>query len=550
MKCPNCGREIEGSSCPFCEQPNILVNDKEYRRRREEWEREQVRLSRQETAAGREETSAADKLEELGKRLVPAKKDRKQNKKKQPDRKSKNSREPKKKLSPEELQARRSKRQRNQRLYIGMGISVLAAAFFIVIGLMSVRRMMSIYFKIDQTIYKNDWNQQAQQEPGDEQIWNGDNSGLFNAVIPKEINGKTFVSQQASMDGEYFSAVTYDALQRYYTLWCWDKNVGTVERLVTTADNVEILYVDNDGTVYYKVIEYVGEGTQAGNTLNQVKLDKTQVIIGENVLNQYIFLKNKSIVYLTDEGNLYMTTFDKVRESVLMASGVTNMMAELKFCENRYSEEALAVHNTYAQPRIVYVMDGKVRYSNLKNFKESVVLFDTQNHSVDVVYQESQKYAYCIGTNAIEGISASEEESALTLLGKIKSGTKALYLNHEESMIYISEGGKLVSIQYKDGSFSKSLIEGAPLVTGKTTSIMLPDGDGGLLTVNNGKYYFTDDLDKTIVELKGYSGNGVNLLSYHQKKIYVVDENKVMYVFDKNGKLEETVENTEYVWVG
>ena len=38
MKCPKCGNEYEGVSCPQCKEVKIVINDSDYLRRKKEWE--------------------------------------------------------------------------------------------------------------------------------------------------------------------------------------------------------------------------------------------------------------------------------------------------------------------------------------------------------------------------------------------------------------------------------------------------------------------------------------------------------------------------------
>ena len=43
MKCPKCGQEYEGSACPNCEPgPEIIVNNADYLRRKEAYEKKQA----------------------------------------------------------------------------------------------------------------------------------------------------------------------------------------------------------------------------------------------------------------------------------------------------------------------------------------------------------------------------------------------------------------------------------------------------------------------------------------------------------------------------
>lgn len=46
MKCPKCGQEYEGSACPNCEPgPEIIVNNADYLRRKEAYEKKQAEKS-------------------------------------------------------------------------------------------------------------------------------------------------------------------------------------------------------------------------------------------------------------------------------------------------------------------------------------------------------------------------------------------------------------------------------------------------------------------------------------------------------------------------
>ena len=54
MKCPKCGQEYEGSACPNCEPgPEIIVNNADYLRRKEAYEKKQAEKESASSQIGR-----------------------------------------------------------------------------------------------------------------------------------------------------------------------------------------------------------------------------------------------------------------------------------------------------------------------------------------------------------------------------------------------------------------------------------------------------------------------------------------------------------------
>lgn len=549
MKCPKCGNDYEGNKCPYCGGLDIVVNSSDYARRKKAYEEQNSGAADKEKAAAKDKTVSNKKENRRKNKKTVSQNGRDtagsfQRADAGDTHKDANGKAPRKNGEPTE-------RQKKRRLFVCAGVGTLLAVGIILVGYFSVKNMVSIYFKIGTDIYKDDYVVEAHQVAKDDEIWNADTSRLFSVGVPAELSGKTVTDKMASMDGDYFSVITYDSILNYHTIWVWNSEGDSVERMLTTENSLELVYVADDGSVIYKNNEMVGEGTLVGNSLNKIDDNKSVYTVSENVAKEYIFLRDKSIVYLTTEGNLYVSYFNNVRESTLIASDVNAIMAELKYCEDRYSESAMTVHDSYLTSQVIYVTnDGKVMYVNLSNAKKGKTLFETEKTGLDIVYQENSDYAYSISRMSIDGIMMENDSYEVTALAKLKSGGDAIYLSNDEKMVYITQSGKLVSINFRNGSFSKKLLEGEQLVNGKTSRIYLTDGDEGLLVYNDSKYYFYRNIEEEPVHLEAYDGGEPRFLSYYGRKIYMVDDNKIMYIFDGKGNLEDTVENTEFIWVG
>lgn len=528
MKCPKCGNEYEGDKCLYCGGLDIIVNSSDYEKRKKAYEEQK------QGASGDENPEPPKK-----KKVKKVKNGKNKPEKEENDKKNK-----------PDSQSEPTERQKRRRVFIGVGVGVVLVAGIVFIGILSVKNMASIYFKIGTDIYKDDYVYEAHQTGKDDEIWNADTSRLFSVVVPANISGLSIKDKMASMNGDYFSVITYDSILNYYTIWMWNSKGDVVERMLTTSNQLELVYVGDDGSVIYKNNEMVGEGTLVGSSLNMVDRQKAVFTIGENVVREFIYLRDKSIVYLSSDGNLYLSYFNDVRESVLIASDVNAVMSEVKNCSDRYSENAMSVHDSYLKPQIIYVSDGTAYYVNLSGQKRGKLLFETEKTGIDVVYQEKSDYAYCISRLSIDGITISGGSYEVASLAKLKTGSEAVYLSKAEAIVYLTESGKLVSIKYKNDNFSKKLLESELIVNGKTSGIYLPDGDEGLLIFNDGKPYFYRNIDEEPILLKEYDGGEIKFFSYYGRKLYIVDDKKMMYIFDGKGKLEDTVKDTEFIWIG
>lgn len=73
MLCTKCGQEYEGSQCPRCDGPVILVNNSDYLARRKAYEEKQA-LKDRSASSDKKEKSPSDYGQELIKRVQVKKK--------------------------------------------------------------------------------------------------------------------------------------------------------------------------------------------------------------------------------------------------------------------------------------------------------------------------------------------------------------------------------------------------------------------------------------------------------------------------------------------
>ena len=73
MLCTKCGQEYEGSQCPRCDGPVILVNNSDYLARRKAYEEKQA-LKERSASSDKKEESQSDYGQALAKRVQAIKK--------------------------------------------------------------------------------------------------------------------------------------------------------------------------------------------------------------------------------------------------------------------------------------------------------------------------------------------------------------------------------------------------------------------------------------------------------------------------------------------
>ena len=245
MLCTKCGQEYEGSQCPRCDGPVILVNNSDYLARRKAYEEKQA-LKERSASSDKKEESQSDYGQALAKRVQAIKK-QSQNRSKADSRKQnvgkagggRND-------NQEKPQIRIARRQINKRMKMIaaalIAVLLVGAAAFGIYKL-ATKKNYALYVSYNGKIYDIaglDSNYVCDESNA---IFAADSKTFYTPQWPEQIDSEKNILSVASDDGKYFVTVTYDESNSSgrYSMYIWNKD----ECVLVSEDNLqkEIMYI-------------------------------------------------------------------------------------------------------------------------------------------------------------------------------------------------------------------------------------------------------------------------------------------------------------------
>ena len=236
MLCTKCGQEYEGSQCPRCDGPVILVNNSDYLARRKAYEEKQA-LKERSASSDKKEESQSDYGQALAKRVQAIKKQsrNKTESKKQSSGKTGNKKQSQSKAgggrndNQEKPQIRIARRQINKRMKMIaaalIAVLLVGAAAFGIYKL-ATKKNYALYVSYNGKIYDIaglDSNYVCDESNA---IFAADSKTFYTPQWPEQIDSEKNILSVASDDGKYFVTVTYDDSNSSgrYSMYIWNKD--------------------------------------------------------------------------------------------------------------------------------------------------------------------------------------------------------------------------------------------------------------------------------------------------------------------------------------
>ncbi len=341
MLCTKCGQEYEGSQCPRCDGPVILVNNSDYLARRKAYEEKQA-LKERSASSDKKEESQSDYGQALAKRVQAIKnqsRNKTESKKQSQNRSKADSRKQgqssgktggNRNGNQEKPQIRIARHKVNKRMK--MIAAVLIAVVLIGVAAFGIYKLATkknyaLYVSYNGKIYDIaglDSNYVCDESDA---IFAADSKTFYTAQWPEQIDSGKNILSVASDNGKYFVTVTYDESNSSgrYSMYIWSKD----ECVLVSEDNLqkEIMYISDDGLVIYTNINIINdEGSTNGTSLamSRVKEVKKQpeaqtTLIEGNLNKAYVYESKHLIVCLTNAGSLYTYDYEKKEKPVSVA---------------------------------------------------------------------------------------------------------------------------------------------------------------------------------------------------------------------------------------
>ena len=552
MLCTKCGQEYEGSQCPRCDGPVILVNNSDYLARRKAYEEKQA-LKDRSASSDKKEKSPGDYGQELVKRVQ---KRTSQNKRKNDTgRQNKNNNMKAGEDTKEHSKVRIARRKVNKRMkMIAALIVVLIITGVAAFGIykLATKKNYALYVSYNGKIYDIaglDSNYVCDEKNA---IFASDSKTFYTPEWPEQIDSDKNILSVASDNGRYFVTVTYDEnkTSRKYSMYIWNKD----ECVLVTEDDLqkEIVYISDDGKVIYTNNNVINdEGSTNGTSLAMSSImevkkhSEAQTTLIEGNLNKaYVYEAKHIIVCFTNAGSLYTYDYERKEKPVTVADTVMQIWPASENTSGVYTGNADSLNTRKDVDAFLYSKSDGVYYYSCK---------DAAVHKIDKKTDTDADYIIDKNNSLIYRLSGATLTSALYKDGKTGDYIDIDSMTKEKNYIYNSASGEIV---YVNADNRLRVID-----NNKITDIASDVNAGSLSKVynkskaityiaDNNQYYMNSIKEKAVLIFKADSNTSTQGTHFYKNRIYSYDSDNILYSNTLKGNNSSQIGYVDRLWLG
>ena len=571
MLCTKCGQEYEGSQCPRCDGPVILVNNSDYLARRKAYEEKQA-LKERSASSDKKEESQSDYGQALAKRVQAIKKQsrNKTESKKQSSGKTGNKKQSQNRSKADSRKQSQSKagggRNDNQekpqiriaRRQINKRMKMIAAALIAVLlvgaaafGIykLATKKNYALYVSYNGKIYDIaglDSNYVCDESNA---IFAADSKTFYTPQWPEQIDSEKNILSVASDDGKYFVTVTYDESNSSgrYSMYIWNKD----ECVLVSEDNLqkEIMYISDDGLVIYTNINIINdEGSTNGTSLAMSSIKEVKkhaeaqtTLIEGNLNKAYVYESKHLIVCLTNAGSLYTYDYEKKEKPVSVADAVMQLWPVSENMTGVYTANADSLNTRKDVDTLLYSKSDGVYYYSCKDASAYKIDKKTDNDA-DYVFDRDNSLIYRISVT-----SALIKETKVSEYVDVDSMTK------EKNYIYNSSDGQIVYVNAK-GQLrvvdNNKITDIASDVNAGSLSKVY-NKSKALTYVSGGRQFYMDNIkSKAVAILESDAVTDTEGTYFYKNRIYAYDADNILYSNTLKGNNSSQIGYVERLWIG
>lgn len=598
MLCPKCGQEYEGSECPRCSGPKIIVNDNDYLRRKKAYEQKQAE-KRSASSANKKAPevdnkvdvlaqitsdsvkgvkAAAQKATDYGKRLSKGK-----SKKKAGHGKKRDESDRSKELNQsgdgsskplyttiKASESRSSSARKGIRgkliyyrkpLIILLAVLVVAVVATIGIYNLLLRKNYVLYMSNDNSIY-NVGNLESQYVCDiKEAFYESDGNSFYTPKIPDEVNADQIIQSMASENGKYFAAVTYDEEASKYTLYLWN-NDGCCKVLENKKQKT-IKYLSDKGKIVFIDAEVLNDEGGLGGTelyVYEVSASKTEsalngslALIDENLVSMTLYVDQGVLVCLDSKYNLYTYDFAKMTGKTVIDYDVANVYTMSSETEHLYTNKVDFVNSNKDADGFFYSKTSGCYYYSIAD-KSSRYVCKGNGTGNEFIY-EKNSYLYMKNVGKLYYATVSSEKvSDFTEVDTLDSKTQYVYLDRDSVLLLINADNQLVSISKGNKKVVEEKVDDNSLTR-------VTNQDAAFTYWKDGTRYYRASVSAKPVALKDTSGQSsdrseedtikvLDEVIYYKNRLYYYDSNGKMCSCTTKGKEEDSIGDVSRIWLG
>ena len=574
MLCTKCGQEYEGSQCPRCDGPVILVNNSDYLARRKAYEEKQA-LKERSASSDKKEESQSDYGQALAKRVQAIKKQsrNKTESKKQSSGKTGNKKQSQNRSkadsrkqnvgkagggrndNQEKPQIRIARRQINKRMKMIaaalIAVLLVGAAAFGIYKL-ATKKNYALYVSYNGKIYDIaglDSNYVCDESNA---IFAADSKTFYTPQWPEQIDSEKNILSVASDDGKYFVTVTYDESNSSgrYSMYIWNKD----ECVLVSEDNLqkEIMYISDDGLVIYTNINIINdEGSTNGTSLAMSSIKEVKkhaeaqtTLIEGNLNKAYVYESKHLIVCLTNAGLLYTYDYEKKEKPVSVADAVMQLWLVSENMTGVYTANADSLNTRKDVDTLLYSKSDGVYYYSCK---------DASAYKIDKKTGNDADYVFDRDNSLIYRISGTSMTSALIKETKVSEYVDVDSMTKEKNYIYNSSDGQIVYVNAK-GQLrvvdNNKITDIASDVNAGSLSKVY-NKSKALTYVSGGRQFYMDNIkSKAVAILESDAVTDTEGTYFYKNRIYAYDADNILYSNTLKGNNSSQIGYVERLWIG
>lgn len=546
MKCPKCGSEYEGISCPKCNGPKIIINDNDYLRRKKEWEEQGKVLGAKVKKDSNDIDNQQDDEEKEFKMPV---------------------------LPKVNIDIKKVKDVVNTKIYnnINRSINTKSNKEFIkkywlktsliiitlVIAVMAGTGVYRLYKRFNMTMYIVGTDGRICTGGSlenklignvDDVIFSLDGDAFYENKLPSEVSKKTVIYSYASQNGNYFVTQVFDDISTY-TLYVW--NNDGVKKVIEGMNQKEVKYISDNGKVLFNDVTYLYEQTVSNISLYEydatASIDKSNekgvlTLIEKNVRSQYLYLKNNTLVYLNSSNKLFTINFSKLADKTLIAENIKDIYGVSNQTNNLYSNSTEIAKPSDKNETFIYSQSGKFYYYDISN-KTATYLFNSTLSGVEIVYEKDPGDVYCISMSSISfGTVKKDIGTELSSLDSIVSAEDMCYYPESSTFVYVNKDGQLISVNKGNKTLVRSGVS--------SESLNRVRNSDGITYIADGVQYYRTSLNAAEVMLQNIAaGNDTSQTLVYKNNIYFMSADGELCSCSMKGKDFNTFGAVKSYWV-
>lgn len=561
MICPKCGNEFEGTNCPKCDAPAILVNASDYERRRREWEKRQKLKNEEE---GRKRRNRED-MQRIASELANT--------------------DYKKVISS------------GTNSFAGFVVkhkkSVIAALVLLLLAFAAVFAGIRIYVSANSQLYVSDGSSIYKGEPGnpanalcaaDAPVYNKNRTTAYMLNLPDGIDKNKIISSMCSDNGRYFAALAYEedgktdnrtanqtqtiigesnstavngnALSEgTYTLYAWAANQ---DYYAVSSDKKEktIQNVSDNGLLVFTDTEYMNEGVIRSVSLktSDIAHDGAQLLYSEDV-SEFLITK-ECCVWLENDGSLYKRAFGADESAVRLAEDIKQIYAGTK--ENVYSHKNAALQPDKVKSFIYANMQGEFVRVDIsdKNSAADKYLFTSNDNVEDIIYESEYGCAYAFSRDSLKRYTQipvnaggqDNKERKTETVSAVLTAKDFFYTKSDSALYFVTGEGTLKKLVHK----GKSKFGSEEILNGVSAGTLTPvlGADNAFSCIADGRlYYVKSGQNKAVLIKENVNANEPVQVCFSGGKIYTIVSG-TLYCVPKDGGDARDIGKAREIWIG